>query len=418
MSTAAHTQRTERGAVLVHVALALLALTAVSAFVFDFGVFWLSRREAQNSADAGAMGGAIALAYDNATDLTVSGPAKSSALAMATTNHVWGEPPAVDPNTDITFPTCPDGTSTCVRVDVYRSAERGNPLPMFFGHLVGLTTQNIRATATAESMVANATRCMKPWIIPDKWEEHYPIDPGTWDPETSKFSTTTGSGANVQPLPDPDQYRPPTDPSMTGFRASGTPNDIGIELTLKAGPPPEQAAGGATEPGWVYPVRLNEDEPGGAVYRDNIQHCSGDLIQIGDLLRNETGIMVGPTFQGVDPLIAADPTAHWVDPDGPGGEPGHVEGSCMESASCPPPYSQSPTRSPRLITIPVFDTSEFQANPGAAYLRVVNILGFFLAERQGNTIHGYLTTFEGEAAGGGDPIADDAAFSHTIVLVR
>lgn len=418
MKRPGHAHGSEQGAVLVHVAVALLALTAISAFAFDFGVFWLSRREAQNAADAGAMAGAIALAYDDATDLSATGPAKQSALTMATSNLVWGEAPAVDPNIDITFPTCPDGTSSCVRVDVHRTVERGNALPMFFGHLVGLTSQNIRATATAESMIANATRCLKPWIIPDKWEEHYPTNPGTWDPETSTYQTTNGSGTNVQPLPNPDLYRPPTDASTTGFRALGSPNDIGIELVLKAGPPSSQVQSGAIGPGWVYPVRLNEEEPGGAVYRDNIQHCSGDLIQIGDLLRNETGIMVGPTFQGVDPLIAADPTAQWVDPDGPGGEPGHVEGSCMDTASCPPPYSQSPARSPRLISIPVFDTSEFQQDPGAAYLRVVNILGFFLAERQGNTIRGYLTSFEGEAAAGGGAIAEEAAFSHTIVLVR
>jgi hypothetical protein len=205
---------------------------------------------------------------------------------------------------------------------------------------------------------------------------------------------------------------------MTGFRAEGTPNDIGTLLTLYAGPPPQQQPGGSVQPGWVYPVRLNEDEPGGNVYMNNIQRCSGDVIRIGDLLRNETGIMVGPTFHGVDPLIQADLSAHWVDPDGPGGTPGHIEGGCMVDASCPAPYSPSPAVSPRLVNLPLFDVSEFSQTPGAEYLRVVNILGFFIKERQGNTIQGYLTTFNGMAAEGGGNIEDDAAFSKTVVLVR
>lgn len=407
----------ERGAILVHVAVALLALTAVSAFAVDYGIFYVSRREAQNSADAGALAGAVALAYDNATDLSDTGPAKQSAYSTARGNPVWGQAPAVDIATDITFPGCPDGTPSCIKVDVFRDVPHGNPLPMLFGRIVGLTDQNTRATATAESAIANATNCLKPWIIPDKWEEHYPIDPGIWDPNTSKYQTTSGNGSNTQPLADPDQYRPPTDPNMTGFRAAGTPNDIGVELTLKEGPPPQQS-GGTAQPGWVYPVRLNEAEPGGAVYRNNIQHCSGDVVKIGDWLRNETGIMVGPTFQGVDPLLAADPNAHWVDPDGPGGQPGHIEGSCMDTASCPAPYSPSPTQSPRVIAVPVFNTAVFSQTPGAEMMQVVNIIGMFLESRQGNTVKGVLTGFPGLAASGGSVIQDNAAFSHTVMLVR
>jgi hypothetical protein len=90
----------------------------------------------------------------------------------------------------------------------------------------------------------------------------------------------------------------------------------------------------------------------------------------------------------------------------------------MDDASCPAPYSPSPTQSPRIVAIPVFDTSEFSQSPGAEWLRVVNILGFFIRERQGNTITGYLTTFSGVAAGGSSNIDPNAAFSHTVTLVR
>jgi len=406
-----------RGAVLVHVAVALLVVTALSTFAVDFGLFWLSRSEAQNAADGAAMAGAVALAYDSPSTAD-NGPAKQSALAISQSHLVWGEAPAVDVTTDITFPVCPDGTATCIRVDVYRNVAHGNALPTLFGGLVGLWNQNIRATATAQARIANASRCLKPWIIPDKWEEHYPDDPGTWNANTSTFDTSTGNGGSQLPLANPDQYRPPTSgSSMTGFRASGTPNDIGVELTLKAPQPSQQNGGGMVGPGWVYPVRLNEDDPGGNVYMEDIQTCSNELVEIGDLLRNETGIMVGPTMHGVDPLIAADQGAQWVDPDGPGGTPGQIVGSCMETASCPAPYSPSPTRSARVIEIPVFNPATFSQDPGAAYLEVVNIIGFFLLERQGNEIRGVITHFGGVAAQGGG-LPEEAAFSHTVVLVR
>ena len=53
----------ERGAVLLQVAVALLALLALSGFVFDYGVMWVSRGQAQTAADAGALAGAISLAF-------------------------------------------------------------------------------------------------------------------------------------------------------------------------------------------------------------------------------------------------------------------------------------------------------------------------------------------------------------------
>ena len=56
-----------RGAIMIHVAFALLALLAFSAFVVDMGVMWVSRRQAQNAADAGALAGAVALMRDSGT---------------------------------------------------------------------------------------------------------------------------------------------------------------------------------------------------------------------------------------------------------------------------------------------------------------------------------------------------------------
>src|SRR5262249_2818921 len=156
----------DRGAALVHIAMALLALTAFSTFVMDYGVFWTARRQAQNAADAAAHAGAVAIGFDS-TDQSDSGVAKQSAYAETQRNPIWGQPGNVDVTNDITFPTCPDAIGTCVRVDVYRTTARGNALPMFFGKLVGLNSQDVRASATAEVGTADTTSCLRPFGIPD-----------------------------------------------------------------------------------------------------------------------------------------------------------------------------------------------------------------------------------------------------------
>src|SRR5437762_9212926 len=76
--------RGERGAILIQVAISIMALTAFTAFVVDYGVQWVARGQAQNAADAGALAGAVALAYDETTyPPTSTGKAFQSAQKAA-----------------------------------------------------------------------------------------------------------------------------------------------------------------------------------------------------------------------------------------------------------------------------------------------------------------------------------------------
>ena len=61
------TIRDDRGAILIHMALSILVLTGMLAFVLDHGMMWTARRQAQNAADAGALAAGEALIYDNYT---------------------------------------------------------------------------------------------------------------------------------------------------------------------------------------------------------------------------------------------------------------------------------------------------------------------------------------------------------------
>ena len=114
----------ERGAVLVHVALAMLALIAFSALAIDYGALLVSRRQAQNAADAAALAGALSLAFDDPDDI----PRAQAAAAAAGDGEPGLGRRAVDlfPATDVQLVPCPPGApglpDTCIRADVYRSA--------------------------------------------------------------------------------------------------------------------------------------------------------------------------------------------------------------------------------------------------------------------------------------------------------
>lgn len=391
----------ERGAILIQVGLAILALTAFTMFVVDYGILWVSRSQAQNAADSGALAGAIALAFDDFDDRTNTGPAKVSAHSHAIANAVFGEAPDNDIDTDVNFVLCPDDPSPpplsqtpCIRVDVYRNQARGNPLPTWFGSLVGITEQGVRATATAWVGAGNASKCMKPWAVADKWLD---TEPGGWTPE-AEYDAADG-----------DTYEPPTaDDPGTGFTLAA---DLGTELRLKVGAPND-----AINPGWFQAVDLTGG--GGDDYRDNISGCAGVVWKIGDELPKENGNMVGPTGQGTGDLIDLDPTADW-DPINK-----KVINSCVETNSCedadgnPIHYLESP----RIVPVPVFDLAHYMATggPGNGTIRIVNILGFFVdrVENPQNTVVGYLAAKSEMFVEGGGEITEEAAFAKIIQLVR
>src|SRR6188472_1249930 len=103
-----HVQRVlgdEQGAVLVQVAIAILVLTAMTTFVVDHGVVLVSRGQAQNAADAGALSGAIARAYDDLTPAS-NGMTQSSAMGAALANNVWNAAPTAQVSL-----ACPPGVA-------------------------------------------------------------------------------------------------------------------------------------------------------------------------------------------------------------------------------------------------------------------------------------------------------------------
>ena len=418
-------RRNDRGAILIHVAVALLGLLAFSAFSIDHGVMMLSRGQAQNAADAGALAAALYMAHD-AGDQPGS---QALGVAAAQTNLVWGTQPDVT-LTDVTFPACPPGApgipDTCVRVDVFRNQRAGgNPLPAFFSSLVGVPNQGVRATATAQIVSSGTATCVLPFAIPDYWQEFrddeagaigiddpaatYPRDNDPvdvinreWDTDDT-YDHYVGNGPSAgTPYGMPrDTY----DPAL-GFQIA--PHH-GLQLLLKAGAP-----GDAINPGHFFPITLVAGQTGGSVYRSNIAGCNEDaIITLPSGLPVEPGNMQGPTRQGMLDLIAQDPTAIWVDAVGPTGLNGYIANS-----SCAPNCATPSGQSPRLRPVPLFNPDDYDAGRGSGRLDI-NLQrwgGFFVERMVGNDVEGRLTTAPG--VGGGGPLDDPNAFLRTVILVR
>jgi hypothetical protein len=369
----------ERGAITIFVAMALLTLLAFSAFVVDYGSMWVSRRQAQNAADAGAMAGARSLPINGGTNAE----ATAAAVAFAGQSAIWGQFPAADDVVVSPLPfTCPPnagagGGAFCIRVDVMRGTvdrdgvAHANTLPTFFGPLIGLTSQGVRATATAEGARGNGVPCTRPWVVADRWLEGDET-PAPWS-QNATFNPPT------------DTYIPPSLPGTTGFTATGINNNYGLQLVLKPG------VIGAWSAGWTQEIDL-----GSATSADQISSCPssvpvptvglydpsvGPCANSGDATDPARGCIKvqtapSPTVwpSGVTALVALDPGATWNPASG-------VTGS-------------NAAMSPRIVPLLVFNTLAYSsANPTPAcggsgsgcVAQIVNIAGFFV-EGMCNTV--------------------------------
>jgi Flp pilus assembly protein TadG len=358
--------REERGMTLVYISLGFMGFLAATTLSIDVGMFMTARSQAQNSADSGALAGAVALAFNDFDDRSADGPAVQSAIHAAEANLVMGAAPSIGP-ADVTFPNDPAGQPTRVHVDVYRAASRDNAIPTLMGSLFGVDTVSLGASATAEASRANAMTCVKPFMIPDRWHEAN----GTFDPTSSTFDMYDNHG-NLLPLATRDTYVPANQAGYTGY----TTADKGLELILRAG------TGNNIEPtmyySWKMPSAIGAD-----FYSTNISGCNTSIISFSPddpyYMTQEPGNMVGPTNSGIDDLIAKDPAAEW-----------DTTCSCITGSAF--------GISPRVTPLPLYDPvyyADGKANGRNADFKLANIMGFFIERRSGNQVYGRITPISG-----------------------
>ncbi|MBA3884541.1 MAG: hypothetical protein H0X67_02270 [Acidobacteria bacterium] len=365
---------------LVQVALSLLMLMGFTVFVIDYGVIWVARGQAQNAADAGALAGAVARAFeDRATPPAVGGAAWTAAVDTAVRNTVWGRQPVVgDPIFSWDGQPCPPGIGgRCARVNVFRNVENGNALPVLLGGLLGVVSQGVRATATARTAMGTTTNCLKPWAVADKWIERRSgntVRNAPWTPseQFDKWTKVKGNNVQYQPTTSQDLYVRPTPGSVgTGFTPG---NDLGLQLVLMPGT--DGGPHGDYPSGWFVKLDLPcPQSGGGACYRNNISGCNGINYSIGEVLTvdNTPGNKVGPTEQGIGDLLAKDDGARWVK-DNPASvwvpgspQPGRVSGSRYGT-------------SPRVVPVALMDIDVYLADSpnGKETVTIANMMGFFV----------------------------------------
>ena len=418
--------RSEDGSILIPVAVCMLGLLTFSAFTIDHGVLLSSRRQAQTAADAGALAAALYLAWDDGTDLP---GAQAMGVTAAQQNFVWGGQPDVT-LADVTFPTCPPGApglvDTCVRVDVFRNQRAsGSPLPAFFASLAGITTQGVRATATAQVVYgeeATTASCLLPFAIPDRWLEVrdewqnpipavddvpalYPFDGWTsdnvWDPDDEYDVVTQQGQHGGVPLTGIVDFFDETPMTGTGY---GMATDNGLQVLLKTNNLSVAA------PSFYYPIVLPDGlGTGGNNYRYRINNCT-DLtnpVAIGDTFTNEPGNMVGPTNDIMN-LINADPSAGWYDASPASPATGHVSNSAAY-----------PAGGPRLRTVATFDAHNFMTGhrTGRGDVTVTGFVGVFIDGFASGEIDARITTanFDPSAT---NVSTNTESFLRDVVLVR
>ena len=381
--------RDERGISIIIVSVGLMGFLAATTLAVDVGMLMMARSQAQNSADAGALAGATSLVFQSTSPRTSSGAAVTSAISTAIANLVADAAPSVLPG-DVTFPNDPSGNPTRVAVSVYRTAARGNAVPTLMGAVIGVTTADIAASATAEASPANAETCVKPFMIPDKWVEHVDSKDnpdGPWTPD-STFDIVDNKN---QPLPNADVYVPLGQPGYTGYSSA----DYGLRLILRAG------TGNNIFPtmyySWSMPSNTGADD-----YRGNISGCNQTVLPLSPnppyYMSQEPGNMVGPTEQGIDDLIARDPAATY--------DSGCV---CIKGST----YGVSP----RITPIPLYDPYYYatgKMNGRNADFKLANVIGFFVDKRVNDQVYGYVVPILGVI----DPSVGPAPFGSFPVAIR
>ncbi len=406
MSRIQHVYRAQEGAVFVQVGIALFVLMAFNVFVLDYGMLWVARGQAQNAADAGALAGAVARGFD---DFDINphsrhSVAARSASGVAQANSVWQQPAAPVVSFD-----CPSGaTGRCTTVAVFRDGDNGStPLETLFGPMLGVSSQGVRATATAFTGNGNATPCLRPWAFADDWDEvRNPI---------GEFNHYDGSG-NPFPACSRDEYTPP---SSTYAGRTTVSSDFGWRTVW-------DIQYGVQDPGipitreLVVPLDL----PGGRTFTQNMAECLGQPLAVNQYLRVipflHPRVIIGDGGDGVEGLFNRDAAADYD------------YGNSRMINSCAPGCGPV---SPRLMAIALYDPQRFQLGRATnnwtqpdvgcptnhPCIRVTNIIGFFvhrITAGGGYGPHGHFLRYPGAAVSTAPTFVDDGSWLVTTHLIR
>ncbi|HZM17588.1 MAG TPA: pilus assembly protein TadG-related protein [Candidatus Krumholzibacteria bacterium] len=322
--------RQNRGSALLMVTVAIAALISFAIIAIDGAVLMTTKGQLQKAADAAALAGASGLLAADEAEAT------DRAIAFAGFNRAVQDSMrdvVITPD-DVSFPEADH-----IRVTTHRTAATGDPLRTYFRRIVdpfNSNTADVTAVAEAWCYDVCETPCLKPWSIPDRWND-----------------------VNANNKYDAGEAY---DPDVTGYKA---PGDIGLSIVLKVGNPQQAIERGVFFPVCYPPLDYPGEKPlsGGEWYRTWISECEPYLVGPGDRLQTETGNKSGPTRQGVTALLAQDPGARW----------NASSGTVVNSA-----YGTSP----RIVLVPFFDPTR-PPTSGGSWVHVTRVGAFFIEGQNG-----------------------------------
>jgi hypothetical protein len=394
----------ERGSVVVMIAVSLVAMLALAALAIDLASLRDAKAESQRAADVIALAGASAFRDLPWADTATATIARTRAIDIARQNQVRADTldvrnPSIRVNTyqwgkeinvlttDVTLNVIPD--SQIVRAWVRRPGIR-----TFFAKVIGRPFGHVQSMATAWATVNGPiVNCLKPFLIPDMWHE---ADKTTQDknnnnymePDATANGNQTSGGEQWFYQPSAGDYYARYDPTVTnppqpqtGYGSEmrsgvGYPGDVGVPILLKP------QTGNNQRQGNSY---FTLDGPGQNL-RDDIQNqCIN--AGVGETPDFSQGSATGQAKQGIQYLINQDRSATWNQTTR------QVEGSSFSDW----------TKSPRVIIVGLMDPVYIQGNStnvkpdqGAVFNNFARI---FLQDTPGNTDN-IKGVFLGYAPGG------------------
>lgn len=256
--------RSERGWVVVTVALLLVVLMAFAAWATDVGVLYSSRTTAQEVVDAAALAGVSTFVLNPIAPQPAT--AMDFATAAATNQYILGKrvaPEEVSVNVDV--------DARLVTVNLSRQEST------YFARVFGVDSAQVSVVGKAEaSTEAVGSRCVKPFFLPNTLLLPPSSEPcNACDPANPEYSQVIIRGG-----------------AATAYALSR----LGELLTLRPTQPSQ-----ALQPGQFYSLAIAGT--GGDVYRENIATCQQEPVYCDQCYLVEPGNMVGPTNQGVGDLV-------------------------------------------------------------------------------------------------------------------
>jgi len=338
--------RERRGAAIALVALCMVALLSAVALAVDGGMLLTARTEAQTLADAAAMAGAGAL-IQNQGDSAIA--AQAAANFGSANNTVRGE----------NVPILPEDVEVIVdewtvRVNVRRTADRGNAVPTFFARIFGVDQVNVTADAAAWAVTSstigeedNPTCPALPLALLDKYVESNG-DPG-WQPGEQIEGWTAndhGTLVRLKQKPNAGSEPPPVTNSIDYCQ--------------------ESSHGSSWRCWW----RLEEEAPNTGNVSDKIrgENCTNP-VSIDDSVYNASGNMQSVVKDDFPWLIDQDPDLEWCDQCATNGCVVRSPSSeCFEGTS------------PRVRTVPIVEPTSINGNGSNINAQVIGFMGVFVEQ--------------------------------------